>query len=98
METYAVLRRAGPGFDPARPVEEQIAWGPHAEFMLGLLRDGFLLMAGPLGAREGALLIVRAGTEAEIEPRLARDPWTEQGLLETEWIRRWDVRIGAPGA
>ena len=98
METYAVLRRAGPALQPARPVEEQQAWGGHAEFMLGLVRDGFLLMAGPLGAREGALLIVRAESEAEIEPVLARDPWTEQGLLETDWIRKWDVRIGAPGA
>jgi uncharacterized protein YciI len=96
VETYAVLRRAGPALEPARPVEEQLAWGAHAEFMLGLAGEGVLLMAGPLGAGEGALLVVRAGDEAEVHARLAEDPWTVQGMLETVWVKPWDVRIGAP--
>ncbi|HVQ08587.1 MAG TPA: YciI family protein [Allosphingosinicella sp.] len=97
METFAILRRRGPGFDPAAPVEGQPAWTPHAEFMMGLAKEGVLLLAGPLGDREGALLVVRAGSADEAEARIAADPWTENGVLETERVARWDVRIGSLG-
>ncbi|HYN45844.1 MAG TPA: YciI family protein [Allosphingosinicella sp.] len=95
MEIFAILRRRGPAFDPAAPVEGQPAWGPHAEYMMALARDGVLLLAGPLGDREGALLIVRAESAAQAEARIAADPWTENCVLETERVARWDVRIGA---
>ncbi|MEA3014915.1 MAG: uncharacterized protein QOD42_3460 [Sphingomonadales bacterium] len=95
MEIFAILRRRGPAFDPAAPVEGQPAWGPHADFMMALAREGMLLLAGPLGDREGALLIVRAVSESEAEARIAADPWTENGVLETERVARWEVRIGA---
>ena len=97
MEIFAILRRRGPAFDPAEPVEGQPAWGPHAAFMMALAQEGLLLLAGPLGDREGALLIVRAGSAAEAEARIAADPWTENGVLETERVARWDVRIGNVG-
>ena len=95
MNIFAVMRRGGPALDPARPVEEQVAWGQHASFMLGLAGEGALLMAGPLGAREGALLILRAEDETQVHALLAADPWTIQGVLETDWVKPWDVRIGA---
>jgi uncharacterized protein YciI len=97
METFAILRRRGRAFDPAAPVEGQPAWGPHAAFMMGLAQEGFLLLAGPLGDREGALLVVRAGSADKAEARIAADPWTENGVLETERVARWDVRIGSLG-
>jgi uncharacterized protein YciI len=95
MTIYAVLRRPGPAFDNRRPIEQQEAWQPHAEFMMGLAAEGFVLMAGPL-AGEGALLIVRAGSEGEVAARLAADPWTDLGLLGVDRILAWDLRIGAP--
>ena len=95
MEIFAILRRRGPAFDPAAPVEGQPAWGPHAAFMMALAQEGFLLFAGPLGDREGALLVVRARSVDEAEARIAADPWTQNGVLETERVARWDVRIGA---
>lgn len=95
MEIFAVFRRPGPAFDLLRGVEGQQAWAEHAAFMLALAADGFVLMAGPLEG-EGALLIVRADDETAIHARLDADPWTGMGLLETDRIRRWDVRIGAP--
>ena len=96
MTIYAVLRRPGPAFDASRPIEEQQAWQPHADFMMGLAADGFVLMAGPL-AGEGALLIVRADSAEEVAVRLAADPWTELGLLGTDRILAWDLRIGLVG-
>ena len=94
MEIFAILRRRGPAFDSAAPVEGQPAWGPHAEYMMALARDGVLLLAGPLGNREGALLIVRAESAEQAEARVAADPWTGNRVLETERVARWDVRIG----
>lgn len=95
MTIYAVLRRPGPAFDPKLPIERQQAWEPHADFMMGLAAEGFVLMAGPL-AGDGALLIVRAEDEAEVAARLADDPWAGLGLLGADRILRWDLRIGAP--
>jgi uncharacterized protein YciI len=94
MEVFAILRRRGPAFDPASPVEGQPAWGPHAAFMMALAQEGVLLLAGPLGDREGALLVVRAETAEQAEARIAADPWTGNGVLETERVAPWDVRIG----
>jgi len=95
MEIFAILRRRGPAFDVAEPVEGQPDWGPHAAFMLALAQDVILLLAGPLGDREGALLVVRARSADAAEALIAADPWTENGVLETERVARWDVRIGA---
>jgi len=43
-----VLRRSGPEWDPARPLEEQSGWLAHASFMDGLVDDGFIILGGPL--------------------------------------------------
>jgi len=96
MTIYAVLRRPGPAFDSTRPIEEQQDWQPHADFMMRLAAEGFVLMAGPLMG-EGALLIVHAGSEEAVARRLSEDPWTATGLLGVDRILAWDLRIGAPG-
>ena len=99
METWFVLRRRGPGFDPAAPVEGQPDWDGHAACMIRLAKTGVLLFSGPIGEREGALLIFRAENDAQVEAWVAEDPWTDSEVLVTERIARWDVRIGRlPGA
>ena len=39
------------------------------------------------------MLIVRAGSEAEVRERLAGDPWYAHGILVLHGVRRWDVFI-----
>ena len=94
MQTWFVLRRRGPGFDPHAAVEGQRDWDGHAACMIRLAKAGRLLFSGPFGDREGALLIFRADSEAEVASWVAEDPWTDNGVLETERISPWDVRIG----
>jgi uncharacterized protein YciI len=94
MHTYFVLRRRGPGFAADSPVEGQPDWDGHAACMIRLAKAGALLFSGPFGDREGALLIFRAGSEAQVEAFVAEDPWTANGVLETETLAPWDVRIG----
>jgi uncharacterized protein YciI len=97
MPLFAVIRRRGAPWDGSKPLVEQAGWQPHADFMNALHDEGFALLAGPLEAEDEALLILRAENEAEIEARLADDPWTESGMLETARISRWNLRLGSLG-
>ena len=94
METYLVLRRRGPGFAADAPVEGQPDWDGHAACMIRLAKAGSLLFSGPFGDREGALLIFRAESEAQVDAWVAEDPWSTNGVLATELTALWDVRIG----
>jgi len=94
MQTFFVLRGRGPDFDAAAPVEGQPDWDGHAACMIRLAKAGHLLFSGPFGDREGAMLVFRAASEAEVEAYVAEDPWTDNGVLVTERIALWDVRIG----
>lgn len=96
MPIFAVIRRRTERWDRQRPLEEQQGWRPHADFMNKLEDDGFALLAGPLeDGRDDVLLILRADSAERIDERLAGDPWTETGLLETVRVAPWSLRLGA---
>jgi hypothetical protein len=40
---------------------------------------------------------VRCESAAEVERRLAPDPWTANGILTTTRVAPWDLRIGKLG-
>ncbi len=92
---FAVLRVRSERYDHARPLEQQIEWPAHAAYMDTLAEAGFFLLVGPLEGTPNVLLIVRATDEDEITRRLADDPWTISGILHTEWIAPWTLRISA---
>jgi uncharacterized protein YciI len=99
MSTYfAVTRKRGPSWDPAKPMRAQLQWAEHAAFMNGLVDAGFILLGGPLAAGETVLLIVDAQDEREIHTRLDADPWTPLGLLEIATIQPWTVLLDGRGA
>ncbi len=92
---FTVIRRRGPAWDHAQSLEGQALWQPHADFMNGLAREGFVVLAGPRETVNDALLIVRAESAEEIRARLDTDPWTPSGHLVTGEILKWDLRIGS---
>jgi uncharacterized protein YciI len=97
MARFAVIRVHGPAWDWSKPLREQDAWEPHAAFMSALKDEGFVVLAGPLGENTGrVLLIIDAATEADIEARLAQDPWVPMGLLELSSVERWNVLLSPP--
>ena len=61
---FAVMREQGAAWDPSLSMREQDYWSEHAEFVNGLLDEGFMLLGGPLG--EGnpyrAMVIVDASS------------------------------------
>jgi uncharacterized protein YciI len=95
---FAVVREAGPGWRAGGGIAAQAAVSDHAEFMNRLAGEGFVLVAGPLAGSESGdlrvLLVVNAGTEAEVRRRFADDPWVLGGQLRTASVEPWQVLVG----
>jgi len=92
------MRTRGPAWNDSVPMEQQVDWRPHADFMNALSAEGVALLAGPLASTRDVLLVFRADSEAEVEARLAADCWSVKGLLRTCWIRPWSLRLGSIGS
>lgn len=56
--------------------------------------EGKLLMAGAYNPIDGALLVFRADTRAEVEAFVRRDPYVANGLVTAWEIREWTVVVG----
>ena len=94
MELYAIWRRREGGWKERAPIEAQADWAGHAAFMMKGEAEGRVLLAGPIDDT-GALIVVRATSPQDVEAWLADDPWTASGILVTERIARWTLRIGS---
>jgi uncharacterized protein YciI len=93
MATFLVLvRRTGPEWDRSRSVEEQSDWDAHAEFMDGLVDDGFIVLGGPLADEERVAHVIEAESEQAVRATLARDPWSETHLV-IDSIEPWTLRL-----
>ena len=87
-----MLRRSGPEWDPARPMEEQSGWAEHATFMDALVDAGFLVLGGPLSDEQRVVHVVEAASEDAVRARLAADPWSGSHL-EVHSIDSWTIRL-----
>jgi uncharacterized protein YciI len=87
-----VLRRSGPEWDAARPMEEQSGWDGHAAFMDALVADGFLVLGGPLADDHRVVHVVEAESEDAVRARLAADPWSGSHL-QVHAIDSWTIRL-----
>ena len=74
-------------------MEGQELWAEHAAFMNGLVRDGFILLGGPLGDARRVLHAVEAEDEADVRERFAADPWHANGLLSIAGVEPWTIRL-----
>jgi uncharacterized protein YciI len=55
---------------------------------------GRLVLAGAFDPPEGALLVFRCDSAAEVEAFVARDPYVKQGLVTAWRVRAWNVVVG----
>ncbi|HEV7759032.1 MAG TPA: hypothetical protein VGO78_08580 [Acidimicrobiales bacterium] len=92
MAFFVVLRRTGPGWDPARPLEEQSGWDDHASFMDGLVDEGFVVLGGPLDDGVRVVLAVEADSVDAVHATLARDPWSGTHLV-VDAVEPWTIRL-----
>ena len=98
MSYFAVIRDAGPAWQDAKGAFEQPGAAEHAAFMNALADDGLILFAGPVaGTQQGrirVLLVAEAPNQAEINQRLANDPWAKSQMLVTTSIEPWMLVVG----
>ena len=92
---FVVTRIKGKAWDSTRPMRSQAQWPEHATFMDELATNRFVVLGGPLDDGDKTLLIVDAADENEIRSTLARDPWSESGMLDVESIQLWTVLLQA---
>lgn len=91
---FVVRRRYGSTYQPDRPLEQQPLWREHADFIDRLTEQGIVRLAGPLVDTGEAMLVVQADSAEDAARRMALDPWTSNGVLETVQIAEWALRIG----
>ncbi|HKN06854.1 MAG TPA: hypothetical protein VJ021_04520 [Thermoplasmata archaeon] len=74
-------------------MRDQPKWAEHAAFVNALVREEFIVLAGPLGdgSVHRALLIVNSISEAAIRARFAEDPWIVSAILRTIKIDPWTI-------
>jgi hypothetical protein len=89
---FVVLRRSGPDYDHALPLEQQSGWDAHADFMDALLETGFVVLGGPLADEHRVVLAVEAYSEDVVRETLARDPWDGTHLV-IDSIDGWTIRL-----
>jgi uncharacterized protein YciI len=89
---FVVVRRSGPDWDRAKPLEEQSGWVAHAAFMDGLVASGFAVLGGPLADEHRVVLAIEAESEDDVRSTLARDPWHRTHLV-IDTIDRWTIRL-----
>lgn len=94
---FAVIRSRGPAWNHALKLDDRVEWTAHAVFMHGLLKEGLIVLGGPLEGTPDVLLIFRAADPEEIAERLAADPWARNGLLVIKQITPWGLRLGSLG-
>jgi uncharacterized protein YciI len=91
--TFVVVSSAGTQRDLSKGTREQAFWDEHAEFIDGLVAEGFILLGGPLPDEGGAIIVVHAETEADVRAKLKDDPWYVNAVLNLESVKRWEIFI-----
>ena len=89
---HVVLTRSGPEYDLSKPLEEQSGFREHADFMDGLVEEGFIVLGGPLADEFRNVHVVDAESEDVVRETLMRDPWYESHL-EIVSIEPWTIRL-----
>ena len=59
--------------------------------------EGKLLLAGAFDPPDGALLVFRVDSAAEVEAFVAADPYVANGLVTRHTVRPWTVVVGGEG-
>jgi hypothetical protein len=90
---FVVTRERTENWDWGRSMREQDLWDEHATFMDDLVDRGIIVLGGPLEEGKYVLHICNVAAKENIEPLLADDPWTANGLLRTIKVERWEVLL-----
>jgi uncharacterized protein YciI len=90
---FVVRRQRGSPWDWSRDMREQDGWDEHAAIMERMVEDGFILLGGPVEGDREVLHVVVAPSAEAVHARLAKDNWTQNGMLETVSVERWTILL-----
>ena len=89
---YLVTSVPGPAWDPARDRRDQEGWDEHAAFMNALEASGDVVLGGPAGDGDDALVLFDAPGEEAVRELLRGDPWSET-VLRIASIVEWTILL-----
>jgi uncharacterized protein len=84
--------RAGPTWTAGTP-QDQPGWDEHAAFIDELIADGRFVMGGPFADNSGSLTLLENVDVEEARELMLRDPFVENGVLELEDVKTWNVYV-----
>ena len=84
---HVVLTRSGPEYDVSKPLEEQSRWRDHADFMDGLVDEGFIVLGGPLADEYRNVHVVNAESEQGCVTRSSAIPGAGRTSMSTRSTR-----------
>ena len=93
MSLYVVESTAGAARDLSLDSREQPFWDEHAAFIDALVASGFMVLGGPFPDEGGAMIVVRAESEADVYARLEPDPWYRNDILRMARVHRWEIFV-----
>ncbi|WP_181784576.1 YciI family protein [Pseudonocardia pini] len=69
----------------------------HREYLRGLVDQEHLVLSGPWASGElpGALLLFQADTRDAVEGFVAKDPFTEAGVISEYSVTEWEPVMGS---
>ena len=91
---HVIMHRSGPEWKAGAPLEEQSGWERHADFMDGLVDQGFIVLGGPLSDEFRVVHVIEAESEEAVRATRARDPWSETHL-HVAAVEPWTLRLDA---
>jgi uncharacterized protein YciI len=89
---YLVTSVPGPTWDPSRERREQQGWDAHATFMNALEASGDVVLGGPAGDGEDALVLIDAPSEEAARALLADDPWFDT-IVRIASVVEWTILL-----
>src|SRR5262249_56554519 len=89
---YVLTSVAGRDWEPSRERSEQDGWPEHAAFMNALEASGDVVLGGPAGDGEDALVLFDAPSEDAVRELLRGDPWSGT-ILRIASVGEWTILL-----
>jgi uncharacterized protein YciI len=89
---FLVSQEHGGPWDWSKGLEEQALFAEHARFVDDLVREGVIVLGGPLDEKL-VLLVVDAQSEEDVRAHFLADPWVTNGMVAITAIRPWTVLL-----
>ncbi len=84
---FVIIGRDGPKGAELRPVHRPA----HLKNLEPLVREGRVVLAGPLTDGAGSLIVLRADSQEEAERIAREDPYTVHGIFESVEVHPFKI-------